>query len=160
MIFSNLLNFLHSRERHSYSAIKLLSTLNVQELKNLNSVLHHRTYVRGEIIFDKGEDGQAIYFVLDGTVTLQRPLPDGDYMLTNMEAGDSFGILALLLDEAREAQALARSNCQLAVLFRSDLQRLLETQATIASKINLEMARQLARILHDLALHESQPLNL
>jgi CRP/FNR family cyclic AMP-dependent transcriptional regulator len=160
MIFSKLLNRRNTRNQHPYSAIKLFSALSAKELRNLNSVLHHRTYIKEEIVFDKGEVGQAVYFVLDGTVTLQRPLPNGHYILSHMACGDAFGTLALLLDEPRSFQAVAQTDCQLAVLFRSDLQRLLETQAITASKINLAVARQLARILHNAALDETQLISV
>lgn len=156
MIFSKLLNRWNAWNQHPYSAIKLFSALNAKELRNLNAVLHHRSYIKEEIVFDKGEDGQAVYFVLDGAVTLQRPLPDGDYVLSHMARGDAFGTLALLLDEPRAFQAVAQTDCRLAVLFRSDLQLLFVTQAATASKINLAVARQLARILHNAALDDTQ----
>lgn len=122
-------------------------------MNNIASVLHDRSYLEGEIVFDEGDVGQAIYFVLDGTVALRRTLADGQRVLWHMEKGDSFGALALLVDEPRVVQAVAQTNCRLAVFFRSDLHRLMDTRAPAASKISLEMARHLAQILRKVALN-------
>jgi len=158
----SLLTFLNRwspRRQEPHAVIKLFSTLTVRELRNIVSVLHHRSYLEGEIIFDEGETGQAIYFVLDGSVTMQRTLADGHRILAQMEKGESFGTLALLVDEPRVVQAVAHTNCQLAILFRSDLQRLLDTRVAAASKLSLELARHLARILRNVAVHADRAVD-
>jgi CRP/FNR family transcriptional regulator, cyclic AMP receptor protein len=160
LCLSNLLHRWNPRNRHPYSAIKLFSTLTFWELRNIASALHDRTYIQGEVVFDEGEIGQAIYFVLEGTVTLRRTLPDGHLVLAHVETGESFGALALLVDEPREAQAIAQTNCQLAIFFRSDLHRLMDTRVAAASKISLEMARHLARILRNVALQTDRSVEI
>lgn len=155
--FSTLFNRRSSRRRDPYSGITLFSTLTVRELKNIAPVLHHRSYLEGEVIFDEGEVGQAVYFVLDGTVALRRVLGDGHQVQMRMEKGDLFGIVAFLVDEPRAAQAVAQTNCRVAAFFRSDLQRLLDTRVAAASKVGLEIARYLARLLLELPLHTDRP---
>lgn len=151
--FPTLLRRWNQRGGQPYSIIKLFATLSKRELKNIAPVLHDRNYLEGEVVFDEGEVGQAIYFVLDGTVSLRRTLEDGQRILAHMEKGDSFGALALLSDEPRVVQAVAQTNCRLAAFFRSDLHRLMDTQAPAAFKISLEMARHLAQILRRVALN-------
>jgi CRP/FNR family cyclic AMP-dependent transcriptional regulator len=151
--FPTLIRRWNQRVDQPYSIIKLFSTLSSRELKNIAPVLHDRTYREGEVVFDEGEIGQAIYFVLDGTVSLRRTHADGEHVLARMEKGDSFGALALLVDEPRVVQAVAQTNCRLAVFFRSDLHRLMDTRAPAAFKICLEMARHLAQILRKVALN-------
>lgn len=141
----------------AYSDIKLFSTLTARELRNIVPALHHRSYLEGEIIFDEGEAGEALFFVLDGTVTLRRMPGDGHRVQTQVEKGDLFGVVALLVDEPRAAQAVAKTNCRLAVFFRSDLQRLLDMRVPAASKISLEIARHVARLLLKLTLHVDGP---
>jgi CRP/FNR family transcriptional regulator, cyclic AMP receptor protein len=123
--FPTLLRRWNQRSDQPYSIIKLFST----------------------------EVGQAIYFVLDGTVSLRRTLADSQQVLARMEKGDSFGALALLLDEPRVMQAVAQTNCRLAVFFRSDLHQLMDTRAPAAFKISLEMARHLAHNLRRVAIN-------
>jgi CRP-like cAMP-binding protein len=158
--FSTLFERWNPRGREPYSVIKLFSTLTPRQLRDIISALHDRTYLEGEVVFDEGEIGQAIYFVLEGTVSLRRTLADGNRILARMEKGDSFGALALLLDEPRVLQAVAQTHCRLAVFFRSDLHRLLDTRVPAAFKITLEMARHLAQLLRTVALHADRPVDI
>ena len=79
--------------------------------------------------------------------------------ITEIDAGVAFGELALLDDAPRAAQARAAEDCVLASLSRGDFESLLDTHAVIASKIPLQLARQLGRQLRDRSLRgERKPL--
>ena len=80
-------------------------------------------------------------------------LGNGNRVQTQVEKGDLFGVVALMVDEPRAGQAVAQTNCQVAVFFRSDLQRLLDMRVPAASKISVEIARYLAHLLLKLVLH-------
>jgi predicted PurR-regulated permease PerM len=115
--------------------VPLFSDIGSHELHALDDLLHQRTYLRDEIIFDQNEEGQAIYFVLSGKVGIYR---DGcQKSIAELEAGQFFGERALLEDAPRVAQARAESECLLAVLFREDFLNLLQTHPEIAEKISL-----------------------
>ncbi len=130
-------------------ALSLFSTLSPRELKTVDGLLHQRSYLKDEVIFDQGEDGQALYIVESGKVLISRqglPVPR---RIAVLEAGMLFGELALLDDSPRAAQARASENCTLAVLFRADFLGLLETHAVIASKISLQLARHIGQRLRE-----------
>lgn len=128
--------FRRFREPLHFTALRdvaLFSGLTPHELNTLDDLLHHRNYVRDEIIFDQGEEGQAIYFVLSGKVFIsQEGQPDSAIQLC---CGEFFGERALLENAPRMAQARATENCMLAVLFREDFFSLLNTYPKIADKI-------------------------
>ena len=69
--------------------------------------------------------------------------------IAEVGAGVVFGELALLDNAPRAAQARALEDCVLASLARGDFESLLVTHAVIASKILLQLARQLRRQLRD-----------
>lgn len=116
-------------------SVPLFCDLGSQALCALDDLLHQRTYLRDEIIFDQNEEGQAIYFILAGKVGIYR---DGfQKAIAELEAGQFFGERALLEDAPRVAQAKAESECLLAVLFREDFLHLLQTHPKIAEKISL-----------------------
>ncbi len=52
--------------------LALFSTLTPRELKIADGLLHKRRFLAGEIIFDEGEEGQALYIVLSGAVSVCR----------------------------------------------------------------------------------------
>lgn len=153
--------------------LSLFVHLTPAELRIIDGLLHERDYLEGEIIFDEGEEGQAIYIIAKGEVLICRQAqPDGSraaapgqngYGAPRRRQGDSgrvaqlgpgtfFGELALLDDSPRSAQARAASACQLVVFFRDDFVGLLDTHARIASKISRELSRHLGTRMRDMAL--------
>jgi CRP-like cAMP-binding protein len=127
----------------------LFATLSRSELRVVDGMLHERRYVKGEIIFDEGEEGQTVYVVISGRVLICRQGEPETGKITEIESGVVFGELALLDDAPRAAQARAAEDCVLASLARGDFESLLDTHAVVASKIALQLARQLGRQLRD-----------
>ena len=120
----------------------LFVDLSPREMKIVDGCMHERSYLRDEVIFDEGEEGQAIYFILEGRVKICRH-GQGDSPIAELGRGDFFGELALLDNAPRMAQARAAENCSLAVFFRGDFLGLMHSHALIASKIALQLARHL-----------------
>ena len=137
--------------------LALFVDLNSREMKIVNGFMHERRYLKDEVIFDEGEEGQAIYFILDGKVlvchqgAMEQPV-------AVLERGDFFGELALLDGAPRGAQVKAAENCLLAVFFRGDFLGLMHSHAVIASKIALQLARHLGLRLRGTVPAEQKPL--
>src|SRR5688572_26847367 len=95
--------------------VPLFSGLSTHELRTLDGLLHQRTYVEDEIVFDQDEEGQAIYFVLSGKVQIKRQQSAGRKArattIAEVEPGQFFGERALLEDAPRIAQARATQDC-------------------------------------------------
>jgi CRP/FNR family transcriptional regulator, cyclic AMP receptor protein len=127
--------------------LSLFSTLSRRELRVVDGLLHERRYLKGEIIFDEGEEGQTVHVVIAGRVLICRQGEPEAGRITEIDAGVVFGELALLENAPRAAQARAEEDCVLASLSRGDFESLLDTHAVIASKILLQLARQLGRQL-------------
>jgi CRP-like cAMP-binding protein len=127
------------------ASLTLLADLVPRELKVVSALLHRRRLLAGEIIFDEGEEGQAIYFILAGEVTICRQGGE-ESPIARLLAGQSFGELALLDGTPRSAQARAASDCELGAMFRGDFFRLMESHAAIAAKISFRLARYYAGI--------------
>ena len=129
--------------------LALFSTLSRLELRVVDGLLHERRFLKGEIIFDEGEEGQALHVVITGRVLICRQGEPEAGRITEIDAGVAFGELALLENAPRALQARAEEDCVLASLARSDLEGLLDTHAVIASKILLQLARHLGRQLRE-----------
>ena len=130
-------------------ALSLFVNLTPGELKFVDGLLHERRFLKDEVIFDKGEEGQAIYIIIEGSVWI---LPQGkpvDGQIIELGPGNFFGDLALLDNSVRSAQARAATNTTLAVFFRTDFMGLLETHGLIASKISLQLARHIGKRLRE-----------
>lgn len=132
--------------------LSLFVDLAPADLAIVDGLLHERDYLKDEVIFDEGDDGQAIYIVLDGEVLICRQGEPEEGALARLDAGTFFGDIALLENLPRTAQARAAANCRLAVLFRADFLGLVQTHGVIASRISLQLARSMGKRLRDAAL--------
>lgn len=137
----------------------LFALLSPRELRVIDGLLHERRYLAGEVVFDEGEEGQALYVILSGTVLICRQGRPVDGRIAEIPAGAMFGELALLDGAPRTAQARALDDCVLAALSRADFNQLIDTHAGIASKIALQLARDMGQklVARYLTL-QSQPL--
>jgi CRP-like cAMP-binding protein len=157
-----MLAFLHGRKEtprlDTLRRLSLFATLSRAELRVVDGLLNERRYLQGEIIFDEGEEGQTVYGVVSGRVLICRQGEPETGRLTGLEAGAVFGELALLDDAPRAAQAQAAEDCVLAALSRSDFEGLLDTHTVIATKITLQLARQLGRQLRERSVPDQRVL--
>ena len=138
-----------SPRRHKLKESALFSALTPLELKIVDGLMHERCYLAEEIIFDEGEEGQALYLVMSGRVLISRSLDTSIEVVAELSPGAFFGDLALLDNSPRNAQARALDNCELAVFFRADFMGLMETDAVIGYKIALALARHVGSRLRD-----------
>ncbi|MBP7280593.1 MAG: cyclic nucleotide-binding domain-containing protein [Leptospiraceae bacterium] len=127
----------------------LFETLNSKELKIVDGLLHERKYLKEEVVFDTGEEGQALYIILSGKILICHQGQPETGKIAELEQGRLFGELALLDNSPRSTQTRALEDSTLAVFFRDDFLGLLETHAVIASKISLQLARHIGRRLRE-----------
>ena len=158
-----MLGFLKKKSEHPRIAqlrqLGLFSTLKPRELRVIEGLVHEREYLQGEVIFDEGEEGQALYVVLRGRVLICRQGEPATGRIAEIPAGALFGELALLDGVRRTAQARALENTTVAALSRADFNSLLDTHAAIASKVALQLARDLGqKLVSRFLTMESRPL--
>jgi CRP/FNR family cyclic AMP-dependent transcriptional regulator len=130
-------------------ALSLFVNLTPGELKIVDGLLHERRFLKDEVIFDKGDEGQAIYIIIEGGVLICPLGRPAEGQNIELGPGSFFGDLALLDNSVRSAQARAAVNTRIAVFFRADFMGLLETHGVIASKISLQLARHIGKRLRD-----------
>jgi CRP/FNR family cyclic AMP-dependent transcriptional regulator len=145
-----------ARRLDELKKLSLFVDLSSREMKIVDGFMHERSFLKGEVIFDEGEEGQAIYFILEGKVLIC-PQGQADKPFALLGRSESFGELALLDDEPRAGQARAAENCTLGVFFRGDFLGLMSSHAVIASKIALQLARNLAVRLRGTARNTIEP---
>jgi CRP/FNR family transcriptional regulator, cyclic AMP receptor protein len=127
----------------------LFRSLKPLEIKLVDGLMHERRYLPDEIVFDEGEEGQAVYVVMSGRLEISRGHDGGRHVVNELGAGSFFGDLALLDNSPRSAQVRAVDACELAVFFRDDFLALMETDAVIGYKISLALARHIGQRLRD-----------
>lgn len=137
------------RARSPLASNELFATLSATELRIVDGLLHRRRYLAGEVIFDEGEDGHALYLVTEGQIAVHLTSQPG-LSIAQLGPGEFFGELGLLDDWPRSAQTRAITDCELAVLFRGDFEQLMDSHARIASRIAYQLAHNLGKRLRQM----------
>jgi CPA1 family monovalent cation:H+ antiporter len=111
--------------------VPLFAGLSDSDLALLARHLRPRLAVPGERLIERGQDGDAMYFISSGTVEIET-----SRATTMLSAGDFFGEMALVLHVPRQADATARTYCQLLVLDRTDFDEFAARHTAIRAQID------------------------
>src|SRR5262249_50664122 len=85
-------------------------------LARLSAVLEDKQYSDGETVFAEGDPGEAMYFILEGRVRIEkqaRTAGASQKTLAVLETGDYFGEMALLDQKPRSAAAVAAGGARI-----------------------------------------------
>jgi CRP-like cAMP-binding protein len=125
-------------------------------LDRIAALAGQRAYGRGEIVFSAGDAGDALFGVVSGRIRISTGSAEGREIFLNiMEAGDSFGEIALLDGGTRTATATAIEPSELVSIRREPLFRLLEGEPKAALELLRlcgERLRWTSGLLEDAAL--------
>jgi CRP/FNR family transcriptional regulator len=107
---------------------------------------------RGSQLFEEGDQGDQLYFLVSGKIKLGRRVPDGrENLLAVLGPGEIFGEMALFDPSPRTATATAVSETRLVGLKHENLRELLQTRPEVAMQLLQALARRLRRTNESLA---------
>src|SRR5215469_18729431 len=114
----------------------LFADLGPDELQRLSTLCHTQHLTSGEVLFQKGDAGDALFGVRRGQIRIETGASDGSRLTLNfMGPGDLFGEVAVLDGQSRTADATAGEASELFVLRREDFLGHLEREPKVAIKI-------------------------
>src|SRR3982074_3405583 len=114
----------------------MFADLGTDELQRISSLCHTQQLGLGEVLFQKGDAGDALVGVRRGQVRIETGASDGSRLTLNfMGPGDLFGEVAVLDRQPRTADATAGEPTELFVLRREDFLSHLEREPKVAIKI-------------------------
>lgn len=129
--------------------VALFDGLTDLQVGEVLACLHQRSAGAGEVIFEQGSEGQALYIVQQGEVEIHLTGLAGP--LTVVEVGQSFGELSLLQQLPRSATARARTDSKLLQLDPDDFDHLLHRSPATAAIILKNLALRVCDRLRDLS---------
>jgi CRP-like cAMP-binding protein len=101
-------------------------------------------YRRGEVIFNRGDQGDRAFVILTGAVDLVVESPDGrELILARLGPGEHFGEMALVDGGSRSAAARAASRSELVVVLRDTLMRALSEEPDLSWHIIRSLVQRL-----------------
>lgn len=102
-----------------------------------------RAYPEGSIIFNEGDSGHEMYYILSGRVCLEKDACQVKKMLAEMGQGQYFGEMAALIDAPRTASARALEDSNLAVIDGGTFRNLVRESREVAVFMLKEFSRRL-----------------
>jgi CRP-like cAMP-binding protein len=133
--------------RAALESVPLFRGLSDEDLGLLAASLRTRRYRRGEVIFHRGDPGDALHVILTGRVKVSSPSETGiEAILTTLRPGEFFGSLALLDGAPRSASATAVEASETVILPRDHFRALLNDRPEIRDHVFAELARELRRL--------------
>ncbi|MDE0092199.1 MAG: cyclic nucleotide-binding domain-containing protein [Oligoflexia bacterium] len=128
----------------------LFSDLTNKEMSFLTSLLHHRIYADGEIVF-KPSSGTGMYIILKGRVNILQGQPNSQEessLISSLKEGHFFGELSLVYKKAYQSMfAQSAGDSKLLGFFQPDLKLILENYPKMGIKILTKISEILSNRL-------------
>lgn len=129
------------------SSTTLFEDLKKSEISRLERTLHKRNYKKGEVVFNEGEPGAALYIIKSGSVDVLINYDKDPINLTNLSKGMFFGELAIFDESARSATVVASSECEMIALSKPDFVLFSQKEPFIGFKIVMRLGEILSKRL-------------
>ncbi len=114
----------------------MFADLGAEEIQRIAALCHTQQLGGGEVLFQKGDVGDALYGIRRGQIKIETGGADGARLTLNfLGPGDMFGEVAVLDGQARTADAAAAEPTELFVLRRGDFLAHLEREPGVAIKL-------------------------
>jgi len=127
---------------------ELLAGLSAAELLAIELVTELQPVSAGDVIVRTGDVADAMYFVLEGSVSVRVPLANGrSRRLSTLGAGVAFGEMAILDDQPRSADIVADEDGALARLSVADLHEVAFEHPNLAATLYRNLSVALSRRL-------------
>jgi hypothetical protein len=118
-------------------------------LSQVSQISKAKNYDKGETIFKDGDVGDSMFIVLEGRVSITK----GDKEIALLEKGASLGEMALLDNENRSANALAKEDSVLLKINQDVFYELMESNADIMKQIIKLLTSRIRKANAKLELH-------
>ncbi len=121
----------------------LFRNADLKRLRVVAMMSESQTYHAQERLFEKGDEGDAAFIIIDGEVEVLVPADGGEQSVAILGKGEIFGELAVICDQTRSSAIAARTELEVLRLDRDVVLNLMRE----FPDISLEMVRILGRRL-------------
>lgn len=116
--------------------IKFFERLRQTEMARFLPAMHHRKYVRDEVVFFSKDPSQALYLIKKGNINLTIDIKDNFETIMELSKGEAFGENSLLENAKRTYTALVMSEeAELIVIPHFAIQEIFDSNPKIKAKM-------------------------
>ena len=132
----------------SLSRSPLFKDWSWEELDTLSSYMAGYRAQAGDLLFDEGDEGDAMGLLLSGQIEVRKQDAAGvPQFVTHIVAGRTFGEMAAIDGEKRSASCTATDTCVLALLPKDQFERILIVNEALGIKLLMRVTRLLSQRL-------------
>jgi CRP/FNR family transcriptional regulator, cyclic AMP receptor protein len=148
-----------NRKRKFLQRVSLFHGISRLEFGHLFQALVVRSYAPGEILFNEGDIGRALFILESGRVEISRRTLGGDTaQLAVLNPGDYFGEMSLLDECPRSATAAAMDHVKVHLLYKTELEKLVKHVPHIGAAIMTHLGMLLAARLRSIT--DTAPISI
>ncbi len=137
-----------SGELKAVAEYELCQGLAGQDINHLKSILKLMTFKSGDLIINKGEDADSLFFLAKGKVSVTISLPGGNVKrLTTFSPGMAFGEMAIIERSTRSADVQADTDVHCYALSVDSFDKLDQTNVNLKTTLLVNLARNLSERL-------------
>src|SRR5262249_2341152 len=136
-------------DEHSFEEMSILEGLGERECATVRAFVDRRSFARGDVVFNEGDEGRELFFIVRGTASVRLQLQGGTRInrLATFSAGTVVGELALLARGPRSASIEADDDLVCYVLSDEAFDQLQKDHPAVAIKLVTNIGRELSRRL-------------
>lgn len=124
------------------SQIELFAEMEPAVLQQLRDCMRTSFVAAGKRVFSAGDTGDELFLIRRGTVRILLPLPGGKlHHLATFSSGDFFGEIAFIDHGARSAHAVAKTDCELYILSRTEFNKRSMADPVLGVKVFARLAK-------------------
>jgi CRP-like cAMP-binding protein len=133
----------------AFSEIDFLAGIEQSDLDRLSEVLTRREFAPGEIICREGDDGDRMWLLAKGSVSVRLKLANGqeNMRIASLARGTTIGEMSIIESTRRSASIVADEQVVCYELLREGFAKMLADHPAIATKLLSNLARELSRRL-------------
>lgn len=136
--FTNITQILIKKFMLDSAKVPLFANLNFSHITDIVKLLHVKVFQKDEIIIHEGSEGDAMYFIVQGSVLVYNK-----NVQIQLKEGDFFGEIALLKNVPRTATVKATDTCKTLKLVTYDFQTFINTKPELLGEIEkIAVSRQ------------------
>lgn len=128
------------------SKVRFLQLLPAESVAQLIPHVNIRHYAAGTTIFEQGESGQELFFIVRGNVHVIRGADNKTKVIDELGTGDTFGEMALISDQPRSATIRTIDEVEVYTLQKADFEYLLKLSPAMQEASRKLMAERLHSI--------------
>jgi len=127
-----------------FRSSEIFEGLTTEEIREIIQLAEHRALNAGDLLFEEGDDAEALYVVADGAVEVRSQAPGGEpIVLADLGPGSVVGEMSILEGGERSATVEALRNAELFRVSRGAFESLRSQDHPVAYKIIMGLCRLL-----------------